>query len=386
MLLKLLFITRNMPPLLGGMERLNYRACLELQKQFEVAVCGPSGVGGYLADRTVCSEIPSAPLWKFLTICQWQSWRMAMRFKPDIVYSGSGLTAPAALFAGKRAGARTICYLHGLDIITDHPLYRSFFLPAIRRFDLLLLNSNYTASLAEKASIPGNKLKVLHPGVELPDLNIREQAGKEFRARFGLGNRPMLLSVGRITERKGLAPFIRNVMPEIIRIFPDIYFAIIGDEASMALKHQKGVISQVQSAIRSIMAEDNIALLGSVNDEILSQAYFAADTLVFPVLNLPGDIEGFGMVAVEAAAHGLSTVAFKVGGVSDAIHDGVSGQLIDAGDYPAMTRRIIELIQSKEDQTRIEKSRSYAEKLSWNGFGDKLRKHLVNVSHSLKNS
>ena len=378
--LKLLFITRNMPPLLGGMERLNYRACLELQQQFEVAVCGPSGVRDYLADRTVCSEIPSAPLWKFLTVCQWQAWRMALRFKPDIIYSGSGLTAPAAIFAGNRTGARTICYLHGLDINADHPVYRSIFLPAIRRFDLLLLNSHYTASLAENNSIPGKKLKVLHPGVELPDLNTREQARKDFRSKFGIGNRPMLLSVGRITERKGLDQFIHNVMPEIIRIFPDIYFAIIGDEASMALKHKKGVTSKVQTAIHSIMAEENIALLGSVNDETLSQAFFAADALVFPVLDLPGDVEGFGMVAIEAAAHGLPTVAFNAGGVPDAVKENISGHLLDAQDYQGMTRRVIDLLNNRYDQARIDKCRAFAETFSWSSFGDKLRKYCADAA------
>ena len=56
------------------------------------------------------------------------------------------------------------------------------------------------------------------------------------------------------------------------------------------------------------------ACLARVDDQRLSDAYFAADVMVFPVLDLPGDVEGFGMVAVEAAAHGLPTVAFAVGG------------------------------------------------------------------------
>ena len=194
----------------------------------------------------------------------------------------------------------------------------------------------------------------------------------------------MLLSVGRITERKGLTQFIHNVMPEIIKIFPDIYFAIIGDEASMALKHKKGVTSKVQTAIHSIMAEDNIALLGSVNDETLSQAFFAADALVFPVLDLPGDVEGFGMVAIEAAAHGLPTVAFNAGGVPDAVKEEISGHLLDAQDYQSMTRRVIDLLHNRYDQARIDKCRTFAETFSWSSFGDKLRKYCADAAKKNK--
>ncbi len=377
--LKILFITRNMPPITGGMERLNYHAYLELKQKFQIAVCGPSGVKKFITEKTLCSEAPSAPLWKFLTVCQLQSWKAALCFKPDIIYSGSGLTAPASLFAARTSGAQSVCYLHGLDIIANHPLYRSLFLPAIKKFDFLIFNSHYTASLAKEKGIPEHKGTVIHPGVRLPDMSMREKFRKEFRHKYELDNRPMLLTVGRITERKGFVPFIRRVMPEIIKIFPDVFFAIVGEEASLALKHRKGIGRDVLSAIESISAENNIILLGSIDDCNLSRAYFAADVLVFPVLDLPGDIEGFGMVAIEAASHGLPTVAFNVGGVSDAVMEGVSGHLVNAGDYSAMTMLIIDLLKSRTEFARSRRCRTFAEKFSWPRFGDKLKKYCLDA-------
>ena len=130
---KLLFITRNFPPLAGGMERLNLQAFMSLAASYRATLCGPEGASAFLPPGTAVCEIPLAPLWRFLVGAQLNALKLAWRERPDIVYSGSGLTALAALVAGRAAGAKTVCFLHGLDIVADHPLYRPVFLPALRR-------------------------------------------------------------------------------------------------------------------------------------------------------------------------------------------------------------------------------------------------------------
>ena len=129
---KLLFVTRNFPPLTGGMERLNHQAFMSLAARHRATLCGPQGASAFLPPGSDVCEIPLAPLWRFLAGAQLNALKLARRERPDIVYSGSGLTAPAALVAGRAVGARTVCYLHGLDIVANHPLYRHVFLPAIR--------------------------------------------------------------------------------------------------------------------------------------------------------------------------------------------------------------------------------------------------------------
>jgi phosphatidyl-myo-inositol dimannoside synthase len=293
----------------------------------------PSGFGTYMDIGDPCVEIKLSPLSRFLAACQWRAWRLARRFQPKLVYAGSGLMAPAAVMAARSVGARSACFLHGLDIVVDHPIYRRLFVPAIRRHDRVLVNSQHTADLAKQAGVKPDRIRLVHPGVDLPDLSVEKEARRAFRERFALGNRPLLLTAGRLTERKGLAPFIRNSLPEIIQHEPDAVFVVIGGEASQALQHRKGVMTDIRSAAKEVGLDSQVRLLGSVTDAELSQAYFAADLLVFPVLELPGDVEGFGMVAIEAAAHGLRSVAFRVGGVPDAIADDVSGWLLEPGDY-----------------------------------------------------
>jgi phosphatidylinositol alpha-1,6-mannosyltransferase len=358
------------------MERLNYQAFLALQKAYSVAVCGPQGAAAFLAESTPFSEVALAPLSRFLLSCQWESLKLACRLRPQIIYSGSGVTAPAALMAARAIGGRAVCFLHGLDIVADHPVYRRIFLPAIRRVDRIIVNSRHTAGLAQAAGVSADKINIINPGVELPAWHVRAKARQRFRDRLGLGVRPVLLAAGRLTQRKGLAEFISNALPEICRQVPDVLLLVIGSEATSALKHRDGIEDGIRVAIHESGLSSHINMLGSVGDECLSDAYFASDAMVFPVLDLPGDVEGFGMVAVEAAAHGLPTVAFAVGGVPDAVANGKSGWLVPSGDYGAFIRRTLALLTLPEKAKGAEVCRCHAERFEWAEFGRRLNEAI----------
>lgn len=374
-----LVVSRNLPPLTGGMERLNLHAYRALLKQYSVAVCGPTGTRRFLEPGSFCSEAKPSPLSRFLTACQWRSWKLARSFRPQLVYSGSGLTAPAALMAARSVGATSVCFLHGLDIVADHPVYRGLFLPAVRKFDRILVNSRHTAGLASAAGIDPDRVTVVHPGVDIPDASERSAARMAFRERLGLGDRPLLLAAGRLTKRKGLDPFIRESLPDIIRHHPTVTLLVIGQEPSEALQHRRGVATEIEEAARVTGLAPHILLLGHVTDAVLSQAYFAADLFIFPVLETPGDVEGFGMVAIEAAAHGLQTVAFKVGGVADSVAHDISGWLIEPGDYASMTLAVVDALDSNETSNsadRAEQLHWYADGFHWEAFESRFLKAL----------
>ena len=111
---------------------------------------------------------------------------------------------------------------------------------------------------------------------------------------------------------------------------------------------------------------------------MLHDLNFSADLMVFPVLDMNNDVEGFGMVAVEAAAHGIKTIAFNVGGVSDAIKEGESGCLIESGDYNRFANVILSNLihqQGKPDSSVIEFSKKY----QWSEFNKKFRSILCEV-------
>ena len=174
--------------------------------------------------------------------------------------------------------------------------------------------------------------------------------------------------MGRLTERKGLAPFVTDVLPLVLRDRPDAQLVVIGDEPTHAL--QPGVGGQreiILAAARAVGAEARVHLLGRCGEDELQAAYAAADAHVFPVLDLPGDVEGFGMVALEAAALGLPTVAYAVGGVPDAVGSD-SGRLVAPGDAPGFAAALGEVLGASHDPARRAACRAFAAARSWSHF------------------
>lgn len=374
-----LLVTRNFPPLLGGMEKVNQQMLIALQQGWRIALCGPAGCAEFAPEMTEVRQSRVKPLPAFLIAAFWRAMYMAIRKKPEWVIAGSGLTAPIAWIAARSTGAKVAVYLHGLDIVAPSRAYQWIWLPFIRRCDALLVNSSNTARLAESKGVPRNRVHLLHPGTELPELN--STASNEFRKHFGLAQKPLLLSVGRLTQRKGLAEFVTQALPIIVSRVPDTLLIVVGDEAVDALSTRAGSErARILAAAREAGVGDKVLFLGRCNDLTLSQAYQASDLHIFPVLELAGDVEGFGMVALESAAHGLSSVAFAVGGVPDALHDGCTGTLIEPGDYAAMAAEVIRRLGHTRDQTGVSDCRKFAAGKTWPIFGDRLRE-LLGVSN-----
>jgi phosphatidylinositol alpha-1,6-mannosyltransferase len=372
-----LIVTRNLPPLVGGMERLIWHIVEAISESRAVHVVGPEGSAKLLPDGVTASEVPLKPMPLFLLRSAWAALLAALRLRPAFVLAGSGLTAPIAWLAARLCGARCVVYLHGLDIAIEHRLYRMLWRPFFSHFDLVLVNSRYTQSLAEQAGIAPERIKVLHPGVELPDLSRAEEKCQGFRQEHGFGDAPLMLYVGRINARKGLSVFCREILPRVLKSVPDARLVVIGDEPKNALSNTPGEWSRVEQALKKNGLGHAISFLGTQDDETLSAANFAADVMVFPVQKIPGDIEGFGMVAIEAAAHNLPTVAFAVGGVPDAVSEGISGKLIPSGSNEAFADAVISYLDKPKDL----KSRPFAEKFSWVEFKKRLNTVINQGSH-----
>lgn len=367
-----LLVTRNFPPLLGGMENLNQRILRELAREWRVALCGPEGCAEHAPEAIAVAGTPIKPLPRFLVGSAFRAMALAQRFRPSLVVAGSGLAAPMAWLAARLSGAKLVVYLHGLDIIAPSRIYQWFWLPFIRACDVALVNSRNTGDLARRGGVRAERIHVLHPGTDMPKLD--QGSARKFRSEWKLGDRPVLLSVGRLTRRKGLAEFVSSALPQVLSRFPSTVLLVIGEEATDALHGHGGAERErIAAAARQAGVADNVVFAGRCNQQALGAAYQAAQVHVFPVLAQTGDVEGFGMVALEAAAHGLRTVAFAIGGVPDAVADPDTGRLVAAGDYAGFADAIASILDQPLDREGKATARNFAATKDWTAFGRRLR-------------
>lgn len=373
---RILHITRNLPPLVGGMERLNWHIADELSRHAHVQLIGPQGSAALRPADVPVEEVPLRPLPRFLLESAWQAVAVARRFKPHIVLAGSGLTAPAAWLAARASRARANVYLHGLDAAVQHPVYRALWHPVIRRMDGVIANSQPTAELARRLGVDAEKIRVVHPGVTLPATPQCSLLLQAFRQRHQLGDKRLLLSVGRLTNRKGLREFVQHALPAIVHAAPDAVLAIVGDAPTDSLLAGVQTRASIQAVAEAAGVGEHLRFLGVITEaQELACAYESAALHIFPVRQVQDDPEGFGMVAIEAAAHGLPTVAFSTGGVVDSVASGRSGILVPPGDYPALAQAVSQVLASRRDAWR-DGAVAFARGFAWALFGDNLRASL----------
>jgi phosphatidylinositol alpha-1,6-mannosyltransferase len=356
------------------MERLNWHMADELSRFSQVHLIAPGGArASGLPQGIGITEVPLSPLPLFLLSAFCSALRISLTWRPGVVLAGSGLTGPIAWIAARLSGARAVAYLHGLDITVPNQIYRYFWLPALRCLDAVIANSRSTRELAQQAGVEPDRIHIVHPGVSIPQSDPSARA--RFRAAHDLGDQPVLLSVGRLTARKGLREFVREALPLIVAQRPDAVLVIVGEEPAHALYAKSQSAASIQTTADEAGVGKNLRFLGTLFGEALADAYSGAEMHVFPVRQLPNDPEGFGMVAIEAAAHGLATVAYATGGVVDAVAQGESGYLVQPNDASAFSQAVLELIQTPIPKPRIV---GFAKKFDWERIGMQLSESLLN--------
>jgi len=366
---RLLFITRNFPPLTGGMERLNYHAFEALSEQYDMVLLGPKGCDNYALGMPV-TDISTDSSLQYVMRCCFEAYRLSRQWKPDLIVAGSGVAALPASVAARQTGAATVTLVHGLDIIYPSKLYQVGFVPAIRKSNRVIANSANTAKLAASAGVPQTHIEILHPGVTLP---VHPSNVQPPQLGFDLKGRKILLSVGRLIRRKGLPAFIRYALPNIVQKTPDVLFLVIGSASESTPLKKEGIEAELQQAVTDAGMQQYVRLLGRVSDEVLDQLLSIASLHLFPVLDLPGDVEGFGMVAIEAAAHGVPTIAFAAGGVPDAVTDKVTGYLVESGDYEAFAQTVVHGLNMLGKELSSANCIKFAEQFSWDKYGQRLK-------------
>lgn len=369
---KILIVTRNLPPLIGGMERLNWHIADELSKNNEIFLVSHHEAKDVAPTSADFYGVRLNPLPLFLILAFFKTFILCITKKPDILFAGSGLTAPIVVFWAKIFRKKSIIYIHGLDIANINTLYNLIWVPLIRKADKVIANSQPTLDICLKKFIPKQNLHLIHPGVTYPPLPEIPSMMNMLIKKYNLLNKNILISVGRLTERKALNEFIDLSFPKIIEKIPNTVLVIIGDTPNHSLNKNVQSKTLISNTAIKHKIDQYIIFTGNISDDtLLSSWYNLATAHIFPVKHIPDDPEGFGMVAIEAAAHGTPTIAFKTGGIVDAVQQGVTGSLITPDNYDELSSTLIDLLQGKITYDK-QHCKSYAENFSWQNLNRKL--------------
>jgi phosphatidylinositol alpha-1,6-mannosyltransferase len=207
----------------------------------------------------------------------------------------------------------------------------------------VVVNSRNTGRiLRESWGVPDDRIQLLYPGVDTR-LFIPSPRDKETRGALGWGDRPVVLTVGRLQRRKGHDTMIRALL-EIRRSIPDILYAIAGDG------EQRSILEDLVAA--EGLAE-HVQFLGRPTDAELVQCYQQCDLFVLPNRAVGRDIEGFGLVLVEAQACGKPVVAGASGGTVEAMHVPETGLVIPCEHEGELSRTVVGLLSDPHRLARM---------------------------------
>ena len=184
----------------------------------------------------------------------------------------------------------------------------------------------------------------------------------------------LLCSVGRQVKRKGHEWFIRNVMPQLAR---NVHLALGG----------KGPQSEaIRQATLDTGLDDRVHSLGLVAEEDLASLYSGGDLFVMPNVPVDGDIEGFGVVMLEAGLCGMPSIASRIEGIQDVITDGVNGYCVDALDVDGFADIINRYAAAPDSLDKLsETSRSHTiETFAWPTVCAQIVATLKKVIHRKK--
>ena len=248
-----------------------------------------------------------------------------MRHSPDIIHAGDlypqGFTA---LLLRKILGLPYIVYCHGEEITqTDRFRYQ----PKVRNWiyknaDAVIANSEFARHNLLRIGVRPERITKITPGVDakrfrpqIPNLNLRRQ--------YNLQGKTVILTVARLVPRKGHRAALEG-FAAISRQFPEAHYLIVGTGPEEA--HLRRLTQELQ-------IQEQVTFAGLVPGTILPELYGLCDIMLLANRQeTNGDVEGFGIVFLEANAAGKAVIGGRSGGAVEAVLDGVTGYLANSED------------------------------------------------------
>ncbi|KAA0120736.1 GDP-mannose-dependent alpha-(1-6)-phosphatidylinositol monomannoside mannosyltransferase [Mycolicibacterium sp. P9-22] len=348
---RVLLVTNDFPPRRGGIQSYLEAFVGELTATggHELTVYAPKWKGAPEYDERAGYRVVRHPTTLMVPEPTVANRMRALIAEHDIETVWFGAAAPLALLSplARRAGAsRVVASTHGHEVGWSMlPLARN----ALRRIgddaDVVTYVSGYTRGRFASAFGPQARLERLSPGVDVDRFAPDSVSRAQLRARYELGDRPVVLCLSRLVPRKGQDMLIR-AFGSIRRRVPGAALVIVGGgphrETLEALARRAGVA-------------DDVLFTGGVPGDELPAHHAMADVFAMPCRTRGAglDVEGLGIVFLEASASGVPVVAGRSGGAPETVRDGETGWVVDGTDVDAIATAVGDLLADPATAARM---------------------------------
>ncbi|WP_082772572.1 glycosyltransferase family 4 protein [Actinoplanes sp. TFC3] len=344
---RLQVITPVFPPAVGGIESLTYGLAERWDGPVEILTLDEPGAAEWDANsRYGVHRVTNVPRGgrKSIARLTYATVAHTRRFKPDLILSMHVRCGYAAALAKLISGATWLQYYHAKEV----PTWPSATRLCARRADHGVAVSRYTRTLVQAVSPLAGPLSVIPPGIPAPRTTLRTR-----RAH------PTMLTVARINDPYKGHDVLLEAMPFIRHKVPDVRWVVVGAGDRLPW---------LRDEVRARGLTDHVEILGLVDDDKRDELFASSDVFVLPSRTSEDGRsgEGFGIVYAEAAAVGLPIVAGAQGGVLDAVHNEVSGLLVDPTDPRQVADAVTTLLCDDERRTRMSlAAREWSRRFEW---------------------
>lgn len=297
-----------------------------------------------------------------------------MRHGTRALILSTNIEGSIGLLARRLFGLPFVMFAHGNEILALRDSTWPPALKAVRTADAMVANSRYTAGLLHDIGVPPERVRVIHPGCDTEHFTpTARQADTRARLLKCADDAFVVLTVGNLVKRKG-HDMVLKAVAALKEQIPGLVYVIAG-------------VGPTDAGLARTAAELGIAervkFLGHVETSDLPALYAASDVFAMPsrLRQEARDVEGFGIVFVEASACGIPVIGGRSGGIEDAIHHGKTGLLVEPGDQDALVAAIDTLWRNPELRAQLGaagRHRAVSE-LTWRHFAAHVGRVVTDV-------
>jgi len=378
--MEILVISHKYPPSIGGMQK----HCFELVQNLK-------------RSNTVHEVIfTKGSKFGFLVRSSFRAKRLLKKYPNiDLIYANDGLMAFFLTPLFWRTKVPIVVTAHGLDVVFPLQFYQKWLYKYFNKARGIIAVSDGTTKELLDRKVQAKKVFTVRNGFD-PSENSIEASPSFLEERLGvsLEGKKVLVSIGRSVKRKGFSWMVDQVLPSLGR---EVIYIVIGPKLDDHRRINwmkkylpnwlfRSLVLLVGIPLDEIVLQEKIKergyhervfhLSGLSNDEVTA-VLKTADLYVMPNLSVPGDYEGFGLVALEAVTAGLLCVAAEIDGIPSAIQHDSNGILLPSGDHQDWIDKVSSLLD--DDQRRNElasryKANAVTSCLSWTEMADEYEK------------